>query len=176
MPASEPSRFVCVAAIAAAHGVRGAMKLKCFTADPEAVAGYGPLYDANGKALFTVRIQSSTKDGVIVTAPGIMDRDAASSLRGTLLYIPRDALPPLADDEFYLDDLVGLICLDEVGQKCGHVVAVYNFGAGDIVEIRGEDGREHMLPFTRDYFPDVDSAKGRVTVRLPGELVASAER
>jgi 16S rRNA processing protein RimM len=164
--------MVCVAQVATAHGVRGALKLRCFTESPENVAAYGPLCDEAGHELFAVRILSAARDGVIVTAEGIRDRDAALGLRGLRLYVPRSRLPATDEDEFYHEDLVGLAARDPAGRSVGRVLAVHDFGAGDILEIATEDGRSEMVPFTRAAVPEIDLAARVLTVVLPeGEPV-----
>jgi 16S rRNA processing protein RimM len=159
--------MVCVAQVRAPHGVRGAFRLRCFTEAPENVAAYGPLCDERGQPLFEIRIVGPAKDGVIAAAPGLADRDAAEALRGRRLYVPRDRLPATAEDEYYHEDLVGLEARDLAGQPVGRVVAVVNYGAGDILEIEHGDGRSELVPFTRASVPVVDLAARTVQVALP---------
>ena len=159
----EP-RLVCVAAVAAAHGVRGALKLKCFTEDPADVGSYGPLMDEAGRELFTVRVVGPAKGGVIVTAEGITDRDAADALRGVRLYVPRERLPEPEDDTFYYEDLVGLVVQDTGGRPLGRVIAVHDFGAGEVIEFQGAEGKAAMVPFTMALVPEVDLVQGRIVV------------
>lgn len=171
----SPSRLVCVAAIVAAHGVRGAMKVKPFTASPEGVTAYGPVQDEQGRELFALRIVGQAKDTLIVTAAGITDRDAADALRGMRLYVPRDRLPAPEEDEFYVEDLIGLEAIDEAGRSHGRVVAMHNFGAGDVIEIRETGGAELLLPFTRETVPEVDVAAGRLAFVMPTETAGPAK-
>ena len=159
----EP-RLVCVAAVAAAHGVRGALKLKTFTEDPADVGAYGPLLDETGRELFRVRVIAAAKGGVIVQALGITDRDAAEALRGLRLYVPRARLPEPEDDSFYYEDLIGLAIEDTAGRPLGRVVAVHDFGAGEVLEYRDEAGHDGMVPFTTALVPEVDLAGGRLVV------------
>ena len=159
--------MVCVAQIGAPHGVRGAFRLRCFTEVPENVAAYGPVHDEAGRPLFALRILAEAKGGLIAAAPGIADRDAAEALRGRRLYVPRERLPPTADDEYYHEDLVGLEVLDPSGKPIGTVLAVANHGAGDILEIGTGDGRSELVPFTRAAVPVVDLAARTVQVVLP---------
>src|SRR3712207_3290807 len=104
---ADGSGMVRVASVATAHGVRGALKLRCYTEEPESVAAYGPVFDAKGRELFRLAVIGRTKGGVIAKAEGIEDRDAAEALRGLDLYVPRDCLPEPEEDEFYVSDLVG---------------------------------------------------------------------
>jgi 16S rRNA processing protein RimM len=159
--------MVCVAQAGAAHGVRGAFRLRCFTEAPENVAAYGPLCDADGNELFEIRIVGAARDGVIAKVAGVDNRDAAEALRGKRLYVPRARLPEPGEDEFYHEDLVGLAAKDGTGRTVGRVLAVLNFGASDILEIETEDGRREMVPFTRDAVPAVDLAARTVEVVLP---------
>jgi 16S rRNA processing protein RimM len=160
--------MVCVAQVATAHGVRGALRLRTFTEDPASVAAYGPLCDEKGRELFSVRVIGAAKGGVLAKADGIETRDDAEALRGVRLFVPRDRLPePEDEDEFYLTDLVGLEAVDAEGAVRGRVVAVQNFGAGDLVEVRGPDGETFYVPFTREAVPEVDVKGGRVVIAPP---------
>ena len=175
MVESAPSeqKLVCVAAVAAAHGVRGALKLKTFTEDPENVGDYGPLLDEAGAELFAVRVIAPAKGGVIALAEGITDREAADALRGLRLYVPRARLPEPEPDSFYYEDLVGLGVVDSDGRNLGQVVAVHDFGAGEVLEYRDGEGREAMLPFTAALIPEVDLERGRL-VLAPEALEVAA--
>ena len=126
----DPDRLVCIGMITAPHGVRGAVRVKSFTADPEAITRYGPLYNAPGSRKFTFSQAGWVRQQVIVKIDGVQDRDQAEGLRGTKLYVPRDALPDLnADDEYYLTDLVGLTVEWADGSYQGVVKGVADFGA-----------------------------------------------
>lgn len=176
IPAAVPPRdLVCVAAVAAAHGVRGALKLKSFTAEPESVAAYGPLFDEQGRQLFEIRLLGQVGGALIAEARGIATRDAAEALRGQRLYVPRNRLPAVEEDEFYHADLLGLDAVDDGGRALGKVRAVHDFGAGDLLEIVGEGGTTLMVPFTREAVPTVDLAARRVTVLPPPEIIAGGE-
>ncbi len=161
---TDSETMVCVAQIGAAHGVRGAFRVRCFTELPESVAAYGPLCAADGRVLFELEIVGSTKGGVIARAPGIADRDAAEALRGTRLYVPRSRLPEPDEEEFYHEDLVGLVARDRTGSELGRVAAVHNYGAGDILEIATTAGASELVPFTRAAVPVIDLARGFLTI------------
>lgn len=163
--------MVCVAQVAGPHGVRGAVKLRCFTEEPRNVAAYGPLCDEQGRELFHVRVLSEIPGGVVAQAEGITDRDAAQALRGMRLYVPRARLPEPEPDEFYHEDLVGLVARDPQGRPIGRIVGVFNFGAGDLLELETAGGERVMLPFTREAVPEIDLNSGFVVVVLP-EAVA----
>ena len=162
--------MVCVAQVATAHGVRGALKLRCFTQAPENVAAYGPLCDEQGRELFQVRILSQTAGGVIAAVDGITDRDAALALRGLRLYVPRARLPAPEPDEFYHADLIGLEARDASGCRLGWVRAVQDFGAGELLEIELEGGASELVPFTRAAVPEIDLDGGHLTVVLPAPV------
>jgi len=154
---SDQETWVCVAAVATAHGIRGGLKLRCFTGNPEDVVAYGPVYDSQGRRLFKLTITAPTKGGVIATAEGINDRNAAEALRGLELFVPRSALPePEDDDEFYYSDLEGLIAVLADGKRLGMVKHVVNHGAGDLLEVVDERGRLHVYPFDKATVPLID--------------------
>ena len=157
---------VVVAAVAGAFGVRGEVRLKSFTADPGAVAGYGALEAPDGRR-FEVTLDRPVKGGFAARLSGVSTREQAEALRGTRLTVPRERLPALPDDEFYHADLVGLPVHDPGGAEIGRVRAVLEFGAGDILEIALPDGRTAMLPFTREAVPTVDLAAGRLVADPP---------
>jgi 16S rRNA processing protein RimM len=173
--ARRASDWVCVAAVATAHGIRGALKLRCFTERPADAAAYGPVYDRHGKRLFALKVIGQSRGGILVEAEGIRDRNAAEALRGTELFVPRTALPEIGPDEFYHSDLEGLEVLRRDGARLGVVRTLANFGAGDILEVAADDGRTLALPFDHDTVPTVDLAAGRLVVEPPPELLP-AER
>ena len=165
------SERICVGAITGAFGVAGEVRLKSFCADPTAIADYGPLYTQDGSRSFVVKLTRPVAGGLGARITGIKTKEEADALRGTELYVDRNRLPSLPDDEFYHSDLIGLQAVDTGGVMLGSVVAVHNHGAGDILEITGP-GRKTalMLPFTLAAVPTVDLAAGRVVVDLPEGL------
>ncbi|MCB1835009.1 MAG: 16S rRNA processing protein RimM [Geminicoccaceae bacterium] len=156
--------LVRLAAVATAHGVRGALKLRCFTEDPQSVGDYGPLFDSGGQRLFEIRVIGPVKGGVVVEAEGIRDRNAAEALRGRELFVPRGRLPQTDENEFYEGDLVGLSVLGPDGGTVGRVTALQDFGAGEILVYEDAEGRETMLPFTERHVPAIDLVAGTVTI------------
>jgi 16S rRNA processing protein RimM len=169
----SPARdLVCVAVVAAAHGLAGALRLRCFTEDPASVAAYGPVLDHTGRELFSLSIVGRARDGVIAAATGIATREAAEGLRGTELFVPRARLPEPPAEEFYHVDLIGLEAVGRDGRRRGKVVEVANYGAGDMIEIVADDGASLLVPFTRAAVPEIDLGAGRITVDPPVELVA----
>lgn len=156
--------LVCVAEVATAHGVRGAIKLRCFTEVAENVASYGPLLDERGREALRIRVTGRWRGGVIVEAEGVRDRTQAEFLRGLRLYVPRERLPEAGEEEYYHVDLIGLEARDEAGVAFGRVVAVQDFGAGELLEIETRPGRTVFVPFTRAAVPVVDLDAGRLVV------------
>ncbi|MTV17793.1 MULTISPECIES: ribosome maturation factor RimM [Bradyrhizobium] len=161
---------VCVARIGAAHGVRGAVRLWTFTEDPLAVKDYGPLMTKDGTRQFEVTHAREAKDHLVVTLKGVASRDDAERLNGLELYVPRDRLPDTDDGEYYHTDLIGLAAVTTTEQPLGKVIAIHNFGAGDIIEIAPPQGATMLLPFTNAVVPTVDLDGGRVVIDLPTEI------
>jgi 16S rRNA processing protein RimM len=169
--ARQASDWVCVAAVATAHGIRGALKLRCFTERPEDATAYGPVFDRHGRRLFALKVIGQSRGGILVEADGIHDRNAAEALRGEELFVPRSVLPDLGTDEFYHSDLEGLEALRPDGSRVGVVRALANFGAGDILEVLADNGRTLNLPFDRATVPAVDLEAGRLIVEPPAGLL-----
>ena len=163
-----PSDLILIGAIAAAHGVRGQVKIRSFASDPENIFSFGPLFDKTGKRQFVLHPASQTKDAFIVSVEGITTREAAEALRGTELYIPRSALPSAEEGEFYQRDLIGMQVKTESGEVFGTVKAFHNFGAGELVEIAlaGGDTTE-LLHFSKSTFPKIDVAAKTITIHPP---------
>jgi 16S rRNA processing protein RimM len=163
---------VCLGQIGAAHGVRGEVRLRSFTSDPAAIADYGPLQTEDGR-VFEIETLRPAKDHFVVRLSGIRDRDTASALANTKLYVPRERLPQTEEpDEFYHADLVGLAVIDLAGNKLGTVVAIHNFGAGDLIEVRTDTGGDNteLVPFDTTHVPAVDIAAGKIVVDPPQGL------
>lgn len=159
---------ICVAAIAGAHGVRGAVRIKTFTENPAAIGDMVDLADGQGRPV-RLTIAESRADRVIARIDGVGDREAAQALKGTRLYIPRAALPEAAEDEYYHADLIGLAVEGGDGAALGAVKAMHDFGAGDIVEIEC-DGTVFLMPFNRQTVPRVDLVARRMVVDPPPGL------
>jgi 16S rRNA processing protein RimM len=162
---------VCLGQIGAAHGVRGEVRLHSFTSDPAAIADYGPLETEDGRVLEIEKLRPA-KDHFVARLSGIRDRDAASALTNTKLYVPRERLPRTQDpDEFYHADLIGLAAVDRAGKTLGTVVAIHNFGAGDLIEVRPQTGGStELVPFDLTHVPEVDIGSGRIVVHPPDGL------
>jgi 16S rRNA processing protein RimM len=161
---------ICVARIGAAHGVRGEVKLWTFTEDPLAVKRYGPLQTKDGARQFEVTHARQAKDHLVATFKGVATRNDAEKLNGIELYVAREKLPATDEDEYYHADLIGLAAVTPANEPLGRVIAIHNFGAGDIIEIAPPHGATMLLPFTNAVVPTVDLAGSRVVIELPGEV------
>lgn len=160
-------RRICIGAFAGAHGVKGEAKVKSFTATEDSVAIYGAVESEDGARRFALKFIRALKPGLaLVSAPEIESREDAAALAGLRLYVERSKLPPAGEDEFYIEDLVGLDAADMSGEPLGRVAGVYNFGAGDVIELEDAPGRLQpiLLPFTRAVVPVVDIAGRRIVV------------
>ena len=162
---------ICLGIITGAHGVRGRVRIKSFTAEPQAIARYGALETEAGDRRFELEITGAGKGVLIARIEGIDDRDAAESLKGTRLYVRRAALPPPEEEEFYQADLVGLEARRSDGKPLGRVTAVHDFGAGASLEIEDAAGKTLLVPFTRSTVPQIDIAGGSVVIVPPEGLI-----
>ena len=168
---------ICVARIGAPHGVRGEVKLWPFTQDPLAATGYGPLETEDGARTFDLEIVRAAGDHLIARISGIGDRDAAQALTNLELYAARDRLPPIDEaDTYYHHDLIGLAAETKDGETLGTVMAIHNFGAGDVIEISPLTGGDTlMLPFNDDTVPEINLTAKRVVVVPPAVIEAKDE-
>jgi len=164
------SSQICVARIGAAHGVRGEVKLWTFTEEPFAVTRYGPLSTKDGARQFEVTQAREAKDHLVATLKGVTTRNEAERLNGIELYVAREKLPATEADEYYRADLIGLPAVTATNEPLGEVIAIHNFGAGDIIEIAPPTGATILLPFSNAVVPTVDLAAGRVVIELPEEV------
>jgi 16S rRNA processing protein RimM len=165
------ARRVCVGVVTGPQGVQGAVRIKSFTEVPEGIAGYGPLEDETGRRQFDLHLCGVAKGVVIARLPGVRDRDQAEALRGLRLYLPRSALPQPEAEEFYHADLIGLEAVLGDGTRVGHVRAIYDFGAGDTLELERDGGPPVLVPFTRAVVPIVAPAEGRLVLDPPPGLL-----
>ena len=164
-----PAR-ICIARIGAAHGVRGAVKLWTFTEDPFAVKAYGPLLTKDGARSFEIASAREAKGHLVATLKGVGSREDAERLNGIELYVAREKLPDTDEDEYYHADLIGLAAVTTAEEPLGKVIAIHNFGAGNIIEIAPPRGPTMLLPFSNAVVPTVDIAGGRVVIELPAEI------
>jgi 16S rRNA processing protein RimM len=147
---------VALAAVTGAHGVKGELRLKLFSDSVESLARHSRIY-VGGRELALKDVKDGGKTA-IARFDGISDRTSAEALRGELVEVDRDALPPLEEGEYYHADLIGLPCVDEDGKPLGKVAAVENFGAGDLLEVERPDGKRSLIPF-RDPIARFESEK-----------------
>jgi 16S rRNA processing protein RimM len=164
--------LVLVGRIGAAHGIRGEVRLQSFTGDPLAIAGYGPLAtDRAGLDAISIAAARPAGNVLIARLNDVADRSAAEKLNGVGLYLDREKLPAVEDDDdFYQADLIGLEARLETGEPLGDVIAVPNFGAGDLIEVRdAASGRTELYPFTKAVVPVVKVAEGYLIIVPPDE-------
>ncbi len=172
------SKLILVGRVAGAFGVRGEVRISTYTEDPMALARYRVLSREDGTPALTIASARPAKGGIIARCPEVATKEAADALRGLRLHVARDALPPPDDeDEFYLADLIGLAAETAEGAGLGHIKAVHNFGAGDILEVDPGGGRPTVyFPFTREIAPEVRLAERRVILVPPAEDEAAPEQ
>ncbi len=149
-------RPVTLAAIIGAHGIAGEVRLKLFGEGVGSLKRYPAFNDG---ALTVEKLKDDGKGGAIARFAQVADRSAAEALRGTALSVPRSALPPLAEGEYYYADLIGLPAVSSDGRALGHCVAVENYGAGDVLEIERPDGQRFMVPMRVEAVPEWDDAR-----------------
>ena len=160
------AELICVAAIAGAFGVKGEVKLKSFTDLPESCVSYGPLLSGSGQVILTPGSHRLVKGAVAVTCPEVKTREQAEALKSTKLYVPRANFPAPEEDEYYAADLIGLEVKSTDGKRIGKIIAVEDFGAGDLLEIKPKDGKSFYHPFTLAATPKVDIKAGRVVIKV----------
>ena len=156
--------------IGAAHGLKGEVRLRSFTEVPAAIADYGPLEDETSAKAIEIESLRPGPNGLIARIKGVTTREGAEALTGTKLYVPRDRLPAAEEGAWYHSDLIGLAAYDAFEVQIGTVVAMYNFGAGDIIEVSLTAGGDNLLlPFTDATVPEIDTEERRITLVLPEE-------
>ena len=156
---------VCLGKIVGVHGIKGEVKIKSYTAIDKDIASYGLLEDALGKQHFELKVTGHSKDLLRAKVTGIDDRTTAETLVGKELYASRGVLPELkAEEVYYETDLIGLKVLDENKNEVAKVIGFYNFGAGDILEIKLKTGKAEMLPFNKGYVPEINLTEGHIIV------------
>jgi 16S rRNA processing protein RimM len=171
----SPGDMVLIGIVTGAHGIKGEVKLKSFAAEPSGIESYGPLVTSSGEAIEIERLRPQ-KEGYIAVLKGVRDRNGAAALKGCELFIPRGRLPAARPNEVYVHDIIGLSAHLKNGGALGEVVAVPNFGGGDLLEIRVEGRKDTLLvPFTDSFVPDVDIARGMIMVDLPDGYMDEGE-
>jgi 16S rRNA processing protein RimM len=161
---------VLLGEIGAAQGLKGEVRLRSYTQDPAAIARYGALDDEHGGKIEIESLRVTPK-ALIACIKGVTTRNAAEALNGTKLYVARSRLPKRDEEEWFHSDLIGLSAVDDQGEPVGTVVAVQNFGAGDLIEVKpAKGGPTVLVPFTRETVPEVDVEGGRLTLVPPEGL------
>lgn len=164
---TRPER-VLLGRITGAHGIRGEVIVTTFTADPEDIAAYDLVTDAQGGRPLRLKVRRLTPKGLVAQVSGVSDRNGAEALKGVELWVERDKLPQTEEDEFYYVDLIGLAAVDQAGVGFGKVAQVANYGAGDLLEILLDvSGKSEFVPFRKEFVPEVDISGGRVVVAWP---------
>lgn len=169
-------RRICVATLGGAHGVKGDVRLRPFTDDPHTLERYDALFLGESATTVSVQLLRPLKNGWAARLNGVRSREDAERLKGTSLFVTRKALDSVHDadddpDSFFLADLIGLAVRSPEGQDIGHIAAVPNFGAGDLLELRLHEaaagfGKSVLLPFEHRFAPEIDIENGRITVDL----------
>jgi 16S rRNA processing protein RimM len=170
--AQEPGNLIQLGRIAAAHGLKGEVKIESYTENPRDIASFGALRDDSGAARFTLHLTGTAGRLLIARVDGCATREQAEKLQGQTLWLPRELLPPLRKGQTYHADLVGMDVMLESGERYGRIHAVHNFGAGDVIEITRTDGNNEMLPFASHFFPKIESEQRRVIISPPEYLSA----
>jgi 16S rRNA processing protein RimM len=166
---SDEDDRVLLGDIGAAQGLKGEVRIRSFTQDPEAIGCYGALEDEAGRSIEIAALRPGPK-GLIGRIKGVDTREAAEALTGTKLYMSRERLPARDEEEWYHADLIGLEAVDANGETIGTVTAIHNFGAGDLIEVRPVAGGEaQLVPFTESNVPEIDVARRRLTL-IPPEV------
>jgi 16S rRNA processing protein RimM len=170
------SKRILLGKIATAHGVRGLVKVMVFAEDPASLEKYGPLFKkGSGDETITLKMKNSlgSKGGKfwLAETEGVSDRTEAEKLRGTELWIDREKLPAAGDNEYYIEDLIGLSVRDSKGKAIGTIAGLQNFGAGNLLDIRPNDGESFYLPFTKENIIKVDIPGKTVTIEMPEGII-----
>jgi 16S rRNA processing protein RimM len=160
---------ILLGVVIGAVGLKGEVRVKTFTATPDAIAQYGDLHAKDGRKFPVASARPGKGDEAVVALKGVAGRTAAEALKGTELFVPRGALPAVEDGEYYHADLIGLKAYDSEERRIGTVKAIHNYGAGDILEIETPDGSDILLAFTAETVPTIDVANGRMVIAVPDE-------
>lgn len=172
----DDTERVLLGEIGAAHGLKGEVRLRSYTETPIDIAAYGPLEDETGTKQIEIERVRVTPKALIAYIRGVTTREAAETLNGIKLYVPRARLPEQAPNEWYVADLIGLEALGTDGKMLGTVVAVHNFGASDILEVTPSSGGSDLLvAFTEQTVPKVDIEKGQLVLAPPKEFEDETE-
>lgn len=173
---SQASTPFCAAVIASAHGIHGHVKVKCFLENPSKFMDYSPYLNEKGEEVYKVKkVLVEDKDVLTISLEGLVDRTAAENLKGANLMLSPDRLPALSEDTFYHKDLIGLSVKSLDNQLLGEVHALYNFGAGDLLEVKTLEGKLQIIPFTQKGVPEVKVNQGYLVLSAEGEMFLKGE-
>lgn len=161
---------ICIGKIADAHGVRGLIKVSCYAEDPGLLNAHDLYTDENGDQTIKITLKNPANKYWIASVAGVNDRNAAENLKGTALWLDRDLLPDTDDDEFYYSDLEGMNVQNPDGEVIGTILAIQNFGAGDLLEIKPVSGASYYLPFTKEFVPTIDIENEKIILIVPEDL------
>ena len=164
---AEDARYIQVGKIVQAHGIKGLVKIKLFGDNPALLQEHDIFRDGAGETPIKITLKNAMGKYWLAEIENTPDRNAAEELRGTVLWMDRDHLPPTEEDEYYVEDLVGCKTYDTEGQHIGKIIAVQNFGAGDLLEVKPLEGESYYIPFTKEYAPAVDLDNQRLTIIVP---------
>ena len=167
-----PPGLVCLGVVLGAHGLRGAVRIKSFAMNASNTAAYGPLQSDDGAMRFALKVRGVSRGAVLAELEGVNRRETAEALKGTRLYVPREALPTTNENEFYHADLIGLTARTEDGEVYGVVKSINNYGAGDVIEIQRDNAQSQFLPFSREIVPVINLAEDYLTIDPPVEIDA----
>lgn len=164
------TKQICIAEVMTAHGVRGLVKLRCHLEDPADLKDYNPVSDANGKT-YEIILKNPVQKDWIAEIKGVVDRNEAEKLRGLKFYIDREDMPEADDGEFYYEDLIGCKAISPQGLVLGSVIAVENFGAGDLLEIKPANGQSYYLPIAEPYVQDIQIENKTIIIEPAKEFM-----
>lgn len=175
---AKPDPLTCVAIIVGAHGVHGAVKVKSFTQNPEDFSIYGPLLNAEGDIVLTPKNPRPINNAFTMRSPEIKTREQAQAMKGMQLFVPRSAFPEPDEDDYYFADLIGLEVKSTDGKRIGTIIAVEDFGAGTLLEIKpgktAENQNSFYHPFTKVAVPKVDIKAGRIIIHIEDPVMGRA--
>ena len=163
---SRPDEHLVVLGVGGApHGIKGELRIKTFTEDPLAIGNYGRLTGSDGKQ-YEIRSVRPAKNVVVASIVGIERREQAETLNGVEFSVLRHALGDdgLQEDEFFHADLIGLTAIDPDGTRYGRIIAIHNFGGGDMLELSGGGRKTVLIPFTEAAVPEIDAKEGTITI------------
>lgn len=173
---STQGNLVAVGIITGAHGIKGQVKIRSYTDTPADMLAYGALLNKEGTKRFEARLDGATANGLIVTLKDVKDRNAAELLRGVELFVSEGNIPEADGDEFYYEDLIGLETRDTTGVVIGKVTGMFDFGAGDIIELQlAATGKKEMFAFTTLSFPEIHHKDGYIVASLP-EVIEAGDK